>query len=349
MHEHCHFYCDSCDTVFDVDLPAKPAAPVSRLPKGFKAEHYEIAIHGICPDCAKQEIILTTMSTATETIEGLVKQEYKYGFVHRRGNRVRAAGLERGHHPADFAQEKRAGMADRLAAQGVSPLADDDGTDLGKGPSRTHQLPGHRLLLRAEAKAATGRRASTKLIRSCWRPTRSSAFRCSERERLAGVAVDAVFDSVSVGTTFKKQLAREGHHLLLVQRSGAGASRPGQEISRHGRALHGQFFCRAELRRVHRRFVLLHPQRRALSDGTFDLFPHQRRQDRPVRTHAHRGRRRRARELSRRLHRADARRKPVARGGGRTHRARQRAKSNTPPCRTGIRATRTARAAFTIS
>jgi Fe-S cluster assembly scaffold protein SufB len=29
-----------------------------------------------------------------------------------------------------------------------------------------------------------------------------------ERERLAGVAVDAVFDSVSVGTTFKKQLAR---------------------------------------------------------------------------------------------------------------------------------------------
>src|SRR5208282_723732 len=31
-----------------------------------------------------------------------------------------------------------------------------------------------------------------------------------ERERLAGVAVDAVFDSVSVGTTFKKQLAEMG-------------------------------------------------------------------------------------------------------------------------------------------
>ena len=24
MHEHCHFFCDSCDTVFDVDLPANP-------------------------------------------------------------------------------------------------------------------------------------------------------------------------------------------------------------------------------------------------------------------------------------------------------------------------------------
>jgi Fe-S cluster assembly protein SufB len=31
-----------------------------------------------------------------------------------------------------------------------------------------------------------------------------------ERERLAGVAVDAVFDSVSVGTTFQKQLAEKG-------------------------------------------------------------------------------------------------------------------------------------------
>ena len=55
MREHCHFYCDSCDTVFDVDLPAKSASPVA-LPKGFKAEHYEIAIHGICPECAKRKI-----------------------------------------------------------------------------------------------------------------------------------------------------------------------------------------------------------------------------------------------------------------------------------------------------
>ena len=31
-----------------------------------------------------------------------------------------------------------------------------------------------------------------------------------ERGRLAGVAVDAVFDSVSVGTTFKKQLGEKG-------------------------------------------------------------------------------------------------------------------------------------------
>ena len=31
-----------------------------------------------------------------------------------------------------------------------------------------------------------------------------------ERERLAGVAVDAVFDSVSVGTTHQEELAKHG-------------------------------------------------------------------------------------------------------------------------------------------
>lgn len=54
MHEHCHFYCDACDRVYDVDLPAKMQPGVS-LPKGFKAERYEIAIHGVCPDCARRK------------------------------------------------------------------------------------------------------------------------------------------------------------------------------------------------------------------------------------------------------------------------------------------------------
>ncbi|MCW0111359.1 SufB/SufD family protein, partial [Burkholderia pseudomallei] len=50
-----------------------------------------------------------------------------------------------------------------------------------------------------------------------------------ERARLAGVAVDAVFDSVSVGTTFREQLAEAGvifcsfshaveHHPELIER-----------------------------------------------------------------------------------------------------------------------------------
>ena len=48
MQEHCHFYCDGCDEVFDINLT--PEAGV-RLPKCFKAERFDIAIHGRCPKC----------------------------------------------------------------------------------------------------------------------------------------------------------------------------------------------------------------------------------------------------------------------------------------------------------
>jgi Fur family peroxide stress response transcriptional regulator len=51
MREHCHFYCDSCDEVFDVDLPESNSFP---LPKGFKAERLDIAIHGRCPNCVSE-------------------------------------------------------------------------------------------------------------------------------------------------------------------------------------------------------------------------------------------------------------------------------------------------------
>jgi len=49
MTEHCHFYCDNCASVFDIDLPRQTGLP---LPKGFKAERFDIAIHGRCPACS---------------------------------------------------------------------------------------------------------------------------------------------------------------------------------------------------------------------------------------------------------------------------------------------------------
>jgi len=50
MSEHCHFYCDACAGVFDISLPAE-SQPLT-LPKGFKAERFDIAIHGRCPECS---------------------------------------------------------------------------------------------------------------------------------------------------------------------------------------------------------------------------------------------------------------------------------------------------------
>ena len=146
-----------------------------------------------------------------------------------------------------------------------------------------------------------------------------------ERARLAGVAVDAVFDSVSVATTFKERLGEGRRDLLLVLRSRAEASGARREVSRHGRAVHRQLLRDAQLRGVHRRLVRVRAEGRALPDGAVDVLPHQRGQDRPVRAHADHRRGRRVRQLPRRLHGADARREPAARGRRRAGRARRRA------------------------
>ncbi len=51
MSEHCHFYCNSCDTVFDIEFTRGAGIP---LPKGFEADQYDVAIHGRCPDCSSR-------------------------------------------------------------------------------------------------------------------------------------------------------------------------------------------------------------------------------------------------------------------------------------------------------
>ncbi|MEY2466572.1 MAG: hypothetical protein QOD03_1093 [Verrucomicrobiota bacterium] len=53
MEEHCHYFCDTCGAVFDVMLPAE--TPVMPQPKGFKVDHYDIAVHGLCAECAKKK------------------------------------------------------------------------------------------------------------------------------------------------------------------------------------------------------------------------------------------------------------------------------------------------------
>src|SRR5215471_1692203 len=49
MREHCHFYCDKCQSVFDIALPAEAGVP---LPRGFKAARYDVTIHGLCAACS---------------------------------------------------------------------------------------------------------------------------------------------------------------------------------------------------------------------------------------------------------------------------------------------------------
>jgi Fe-S cluster assembly protein SufB len=100
-----------------------------------------------------------------------------------------------------------------------------------------------------------------------------------EQKRLAGVAVDVVFDSVSVKTTFQAALQGEGHHLLQLQRCGAKPPGPGQEVPGQRGAAHGQLLRGTQQRGVQRRQLLLHPAGRALPHGAQHLLPHQRGHD----------------------------------------------------------------------
>ena len=167
----------------------------------------------------------------------------------------------------------------------------------------------------------------------------------AERAALAGVAVDAVFDSVSVATTFKDKLAKEG--IIFCSFSEAIKDHP-ELIEKYLGTVVPQrdnFFA-AQLRGVYRRLVCLHPQGCSLPDGTLHLLPNQRTQYGPVRADSDRRRRRVLRQLPGGLHSTTTRREPATRSGGRADR-RGRRRSNTPPSKTGTPAMRTAKAAFT--
>ena len=53
MHEHCHFYCERCGGVYDIDLARQ--RPEIAMPRGFKATHFELSIRGLCPDCGAKK------------------------------------------------------------------------------------------------------------------------------------------------------------------------------------------------------------------------------------------------------------------------------------------------------
>src|SRR5213079_640076 len=115
---------------------------------------------------------------------------------------------ERGRHPPDFGEERRTAVDARVAAQGVPQLAQDAGAPLVERDVRTDRLSGDQLLRGAQAtpqarQSGPGRPEADQDVRKLGIPI-------EERKRLAGVAVDAVFDSVSVATTFRETLAKQG-------------------------------------------------------------------------------------------------------------------------------------------
>ena len=128
--------------------------------------------------------------------------------------------------------------------------------------------------------------------RSCSRPTRSSASRSREQKLLAGVAVDAIFDSRLGGHHLQGQ-ARRSRAIIFCSFSEAVREHPELVQKYLGSVVPASdnFFAALNSAVFTDGSFVYIPKGVALPDGAVHLLPHQRRGHRPVRADADRGRR----------------------------------------------------------
>src|SRR5258706_93937 len=149
------------------------------------------------------------MSTATETIEGLVQKEYKYGFYTDVEADAAPPGLNedivrlisaKKHEPEFMLEWRLKAFRHWLTMKEPTwPHVHYPPIDYQKS-----------VYYSAPKKKGDGPKSLDEVDPKLLETYEKLGIPLKERERLAGVAVDAVFDSVSVGTTFQKQLAEKG-------------------------------------------------------------------------------------------------------------------------------------------
>jgi Fe-S cluster assembly protein SufB len=149
------------------------------------------------------------MSTATETIEGFVKQEYKYGFVTDVEADAAPPGLNedivrlisKKKNEPEFLLEWRL-----KAFRHWLTMQEPHWQKAHYPPIDFQKI----IYYSAPKKRGDGPKSLDEVDPKLLETYEKLGIPLKERERLAGVAVDAVFDSVSVGTTFKEKLAEKG-------------------------------------------------------------------------------------------------------------------------------------------
>ncbi len=153
-----------------------------------------------------------------ETVQAMAGK-YKYGWETEIEMDYRAQGPERGHRPPDQPQERRAGVDAGLASGRLSPLGDDGRTPLGDAALSDDRLSGPVSTTPSPRAWPTSRSRLDEVDPKLLATYAKLGIPLKEQMLLAGVegadaprrvAVDAVFDSVSVGTTFKAELAKAG-------------------------------------------------------------------------------------------------------------------------------------------
>src|SRR5258706_13406237 len=149
------------------------------------------------------------MPTATDTIESLVKQEYKYGFITDVETDSAPPGLNEDIiRLISTKKNEPAWMTDwRLKAFRHWQTMTEPTWQFVKYPPVDFQDITYYSAPKQNANAPKSLdEVDPKLLETY----EKLGIPLRERGRLAGVAVDAIFDSVSVGTTFRKQLAEKG-------------------------------------------------------------------------------------------------------------------------------------------
>ena len=150
-----------------------------------------------------------SMSTATETIEGLVQKEYKYGFVTDVETDSAPPGLNEDiiRLISKKKNEPEFMLEWRLKAYRHWLTMKEPTWPHVHYPPIDYQKS---VYYSAPRKKGSGPKSLDEVDPKLLETYEKLGIPLKERERLAGVAVDAVFDSVSVGTTFKDKLAEKG-------------------------------------------------------------------------------------------------------------------------------------------
>jgi Fe-S cluster assembly protein SufB len=167
------------------------------------------------------------MGTSPDDIQNLVSQDYKYGFVSEVETEALAPGLNeetirlisaKKHEPSFL-------LAWRLGAyRQWQKMKEPRWQNVRYSP-----IDYQRIIYYAAPRAKAAFSSLAEVDPEVLRTFDKLGIPLEEQKRLTGVAVDAVFDSVSVATTFQKELARQGivfcafseavrHHPALVEK-----------------------------------------------------------------------------------------------------------------------------------
>jgi Fe-S cluster assembly protein SufB len=168
-------------------------------------------------------------------LQELVNQPYKHGFVTDIESDVAPKGLNEDTIRMISAKKNEPEWLLEFRLDAYRAWLGMTRADMAERALPRDRFPGHQLLRRTPAEAEAqehgrGRSGTAAHLREA----RRAAARA--HAALAGVAVDVIFDSVSVATTYKARLAEVG--IIFCSMSEAVLQHPElvQQVSRHGDA-----------------------------------------------------------------------------------------------------------------